>query len=307
VTLPPRKPEGSWINRIVGKIRYGIPIIRELVSADIVHWYFCAALPYGLDVRLAWLLRKKMVVEFWGSDVRDPLIECQLNPWFQRVWSDPDYEYSAIESAEQSARIQQFFGSHGAIALLPAPSIQNYILKGVFRRTEPTAQRLAVTQSRYKFVDPNRLRPVVAHSPTAPIAKGTKYIDLAVEALKKEGVSLDYDCITGATHQEACERRLNCDIFIDQLIYGDYGLSAVEAMAAGKPVVCFLRQDVRVRLPSDCPVVQADPNTITDVLRDLLSDGQRRFALGESGRRYVEKYHSVEKCSLRLLEIYRSL
>ncbi len=98
-----------------------------------------------------------------------------------------------------------------------------------------------------------------------------------------------------------------CDVFIDQIVIGDYGLAAIEAMALGKAVICYIKPSVRERLPHDLPIVSATPDDLPVILSRLLSDGAWRAELGRRGRAYVEKHHDARTIAKQLLEIYREL
>ena len=56
-------------------------------------------------------------------------------------------------------------------------------------------------------------------------------------------------------------------------------------MALGKPVLCFLNDRFRPFHPEweECPIVNADPDTLTDELRELALDPARRRELGARG------------------------
>lgn len=69
-----------------------------------------------------------------------------------------------------------------------------------------------------------------------------------------------------------------------------------------RPVICHLRsdlleffEDVGALKPGHLPLIDARPSTIREVLRKVyqMSPDERR-QIGEAGRRYVEKYHSLE-------------
>ena len=57
----------------------------------------------------------------------------------------------------------------------------------------------------------------------------------------------------------------------------------------------------------ELPVVSATPDTVEDVLKDLVRDPQRRRELGERGRRFALKFHSAEAGARRMDKIYREL
>lgn len=52
------------------------------------------------------------------------------------------------------------------------------------------------------------------------------------------------------------------------------------------------------------PVVSADPESFAAVMAELLGDADRRAALGEAGRRYVEAEHSATVTAQMLEELY---
>ena len=57
----------------------------------------------------------------------------------------------------------------------------------------------------------------------------------------------------------------------------------------------------------ELPVVSATPETVEDVLKELVADPERRRELGERGRAFALKYHSAEAGARRMDQIYREL
>lgn len=84
---------------------------------------------------------------------------------------------------------------------------------------------------------------------------------------------------------------------------GGPGVTNLEAMALGKPTMCFMSTQVAKMLP-DCPVVPVTPESLTTVLRAVMSSADLRAELGEKGRAYVAKYHDPVKIAERCLEVY---
>src|SRR5690606_27951090 len=105
----------------------------------------------------------------------------------------------------------------------------------------------------------------------------------------------------------AMRRYLNADIIIDQILCGTYGMLSVEAMAMGKPVVAFVRDEVRSQLPEDLPIVVANPDTIRDVLQELLQQPEKLQEIGMASRAYVERVHDVGSIIPKLLGIYEQV
>ena len=71
------------------------------------------------------------------------------------------------------------------------------------------------------------------------------------------------------------------------LSFGWFGATAREAMMLGKPVICYLRPEwlasARREVPEyidELPIVSATPETIRDVLVDLVLNPEKRRAIG---------------------------
>jgi hypothetical protein len=173
----------------------------------------------------------------------------------------------------------------------------------------------------YANVDPQEWRPpqrspntvpLVVHAPTDRAVKGTRFILAAVEQLRGEGVEFDFVLVENMTRSDA-RRIYECaDLLIDQVLLSWYGGLAVELMALGKPVVCYLRPGdldfVPAAMRRDLPVVDASPTTITSVLGELLT--RRRAELPELGRRsraFVENWHDPRRIARGTLDDYCAL
>lgn len=148
--------------------------------------------------------------------------------------------------------------------------------------------------------------PVIIHAPTNREFKGSAYIEKAIADLKQTQ-SFTYHAVEKMSHQQAMQMYLEADIIVDQILCGTYGMLSVEAMAMGKVVVAYVKEDVKAKFPGDLPIVIANPDTIRDVLHDLLNSPWRRNRIGKAGRRYVERYHAVEKVIPKLLDIYSKI
>ena len=154
--------------------------------------------------------------------------------------------------------------------------------------------------------------PVVLFAGTNPVAKGWRFLSAALERLHREGIKFDFVKVEKLAWQEARSLYERADILVDQLLAGWYGGLAVELMALGKPVICYIREsDLRfipLAMREDLPIINATPMTIYSVLREWLT--VRRHELPEVGRRsraYVEKWHDPVKIVARLKSEYEAI
>jgi len=149
----------------------------------------------------------------------------------------------------------------------------------------------------------------VVHAPNHRHYKGTRYLMDSIERLQAEGLPVELVVVEGLTNDEARAVFSRADIVADQFLLGAYALFAIEAMALGKPVLCYLNDRFRPYHPEwdECPIVSADPDTLTDALRGLALDPVRRRELGARGPGYVRTYHSLEAVGATLDAIHRQI
>jgi glycosyltransferase involved in cell wall biosynthesis len=145
---------------------------------------------------------------------------------------------------------------------------------------------------------------VIAHAPTNRLIKGTRHVVAAVETLSREFPRLELRMIERRPWAGMPEFLSECDILVDQLMMGWYGLLAIEGMAERKAVVAYLRDDFRAIHP-DLPVVSAEPATLVEVLRELIRNPARRRELGERGLPFARRTHDTRVVGERVLRVYR--
>lgn len=158
----------------------------------------------------------------------------------------------------------------------------------------------------YANVDARRVKPVpapaavelvVLHAPTDRDVKGTSHVVEAVETLRAEGFPVRLDLVEGVTRDEVLERCARAHVVVDQLLLGWYGGFAVEAMALGRPVLAFIREDEAADNPfgPDLPVIRTTAASLVEDLRALLEDTPGREQRGNAGRRFVEEHHDPRR------------
>lgn len=135
-----------------------------------------------------------------------------------------------------------------------------------------------------------------------------------VDELRAEGRDIELLYYTNVPNIDLRYYQVQMDVVGDMLTYGWFGANAREAMMLGKPVVCFLRpawlDSVRRDVPGyveELPVVSTTPETVRDVVIELMDDPQKRRELGERGREFALKWHSAQAAARRFDRIYSEL
>ncbi len=155
-------------------------------------------------------------------------------------------------------------------------------------------------------------RPVLIHAPTQRKVKGTDHVLEAVERLQAEGLVFDFVLVEGLSHQEARRLYERADLLVDQLLAGWYGGLAVEVMALGKPVICYIRESdlkfIPEQMRQELPIINAIPATLCDVLREWLTTRRHELIeIGRHSRRYVEAWHDPLKIAAYLKGEYEAV
>jgi len=140
------------------------------------------------------------------------------------------------------------------------------------------------------------------------IFKGTGHIISAVDHLKQKH-SVELILLQDMPHDVALRIKNECDIFVDQLTNAGgwgYGMSSIEALAMGLPVVTNIPPKMSDQL-RDHPFVQADTETIAEVLERLVTNQYLCRACSQAGQKWVRARHDIRIVGDQLYAHYRRL
>ena len=225
-----------------------------------------------------------------GSDVRVPSRHLAATPW--SPFGDPTWELAGHLERQTRA-------AHEALAALRARGVPTIVSTPDLLLDQPEATWLPVV------VDPELWRtdapplerrvPLVVHAPSASRLKGTELVEPALVELDRRGW-IAYRRVEGLAAAEMTALYRDADVVLDQFALGSYGVAACEAMAAGRVVVSHVtaqaRGVVRDAAGLDLPVLEANPDSIEEVLTSLLDDragaAERAATLGPA---FVAELH----------------
>ncbi|HRI32347.1 MAG TPA: hypothetical protein PLD02_01255 [Saprospiraceae bacterium] len=294
-----RKPFLYLINLICAEFY----LIKYIIWADAIIWQWDIKV-YMPHYWLIKILKKPILVEWLGSDIRVPEFVIKHNPYYKKALGSGTYTYTR-ESLNRSNQIQKKFKKLNATPIL-CPEMSLYLNPNIFETFEPIFQRIDINKFNIRYPDANKSIPIICHTPSATGAKGTIEVRKIMDRLKLN-YSFEYVEITNKSHAEAIQAIEQCDIYLDQFILGAYGMAACEAMSMGKPVFCYLMDPVINSLPKDCPIVNANLNILESLLLQYIEDGKLRYNSGIKSRLYVKNYHEVSNQTKRILAIIMNL
>jgi len=244
-------------------------VLKVLNKYDILHFHFNSTLPRGLDFMIWKMLRKKVIMHHRGSDIR----------YKGERWG---YLKFADKILVSTPDLLQW--SPSALWMANPVDLKKYTYMGV-KETETIN---------------------IVHVPTCRQMKGTEYVIKASEKLKSEGYRIKLILVENIPYDKVIEYYKQADIVVDQLLLGWYGNVAIEAMALGKPVCVYIREDLESYLPF-MPFYNTSPTSLFENLKVLIEDEKLRGELGQKGREYVEKVHDPIKVTEKVIELYKEI
>ncbi|MDO8616025.1 MAG: glycosyltransferase family 4 protein [Dehalococcoidia bacterium] len=113
--------------------------------------------------------------------------------------------------------------------------------------------------------------------------------------------------LLGAVPPEDLRRLYSlCDVFVMPSLWESQGLSVLEAMAAGRPVVASDIGPVRENVPPGAGILAppGDHAALAEAIVTLLRDPDRRRAMGREGRRFVFRERRWERMAELTMDAY---
>jgi glycosyltransferase involved in cell wall biosynthesis len=148
------------------------------------------------------------------------------------------------------------------------------------------------------------LKITIVHAPTNVVKKGTKFIRNVIQELGREYDNFEYIELQDLPPEKLYDIIRSCDLVIDQMLVGFYGLMAVESMALGKPVVVYIHPDKWDQM-KDAPIYNANPANLRNVLKEILQNPKQLYERGIASRKYVEKYHESDIIAANIMSYFK--
>ena len=232
-----------------------------------------------------------------GTDVRSPREHLARHRW--SPYADDAVETRRLQ--HDADRNLAFIAESGLPVFVSTPDLLLDVPRATWCPVVVDPARWVASRPAFDGMDP----PVVVHVPSASAVKGTSLIEPVLARLDAEGV-LRYRALSGVPSSRMPATIGAADIVLDQFRVGSYGVAACEAMAAGRVVVGSVLAEVRdlVRSTTGCelPLVEADPDSLERVLRDLVADRPAATRIAAAGPGFVAEVHDGTLSARRLVE-----
>lgn len=266
-----------------------------------MYWGYVRCFEF-MDVRILKILGKVIVVTYQGDDARQGDY-CKNN--FQITFANEvgeDY-YNPVTDQLKRERIKIFAKNADRIFSLNPDLLHILPPKATFLPYSHIDLR------DWSVAKQNNPRPLIVHAPSNREVKGTRYIAEAINQLRTKGLDFEFILVEGMSNQEARKIYEKADLLVDQLLAGWYGGLAVELMALGKPVICYIREADLNYIPDEMrkelPIINATPSTISQVIEYWITDGLQFLPeIGQKSREYVERWHDPLEIAKKMKQEY---
>lgn len=282
---------------------------------DVLHYYFGRTFhswedfsrPFPLrhlDLKLARWLQKKVFMTLQGCDVRlSDASERRNLITMCRFGHCSNVTSCRLHLDAQRRRLLETLLPYCDRVFVVNPELAHYV---------PGACFLPYANIDVEAFEPywprTKGRIFILHAPTDPGIKGTPLILQALENLKKRW-PIDVLLVQKKPHPQALQLYAQADLVIDQLLAGWYGGFAVETMALGKPVACYLRDGDFDCLPPvmrrELPLCRVHPHTLEEDLERILEQRDHWPEWGERSRAFVLRWHHPRRIAQAMIQAYR--
>ncbi|QOY52686.1 hypothetical protein [Candidatus Sulfurimonas baltica] len=273
-------------------------VFEVMKKGSVIHYHGGSILPRDLDTYVFKLFKIPMVKSWGGGDARIISEAANLNPYFYR-YEEP------LKDKRIRAMLKRL--SENGVKIATDPEMATYS-RPYFEEIYTFRAPMSFDTIKCIYPDVNNKKPVFLHIPTHQFVKGTVHIKNAFTKLEKEGLEFEFKFLEPNLTQEQVRDEISkCDVYVDELRVGSYGVTAMEALASGKPTMTFIREDLVDKFPSELPFVNTNPDTIYNNLKDLIINPDKRYEIGKKSREYVENYHDVDVVVDDMIKLYREL
>ncbi|MBS3168171.1 glycosyltransferase [Candidatus Woesearchaeota archaeon] len=258
-------------------------LFKALFKYDLFHFHYSSFFPFQIDLPIIKLFNKKIIFLFSGCDVRlnCPHPICKKN-YYKKL--------RLIRNAKK----------YGNAIVVYNPDLLDFVDTAVYFPYAIPLNSWKPSKTSKKSNDVIK----ILHAPSDRFIKGTEYVIKAINQLKQEGFNVELILLEKIPHDKVKSYYEDADIVVDQLIIGWYGAFAAESMALGKPVCCYIRDDLW-KYAKGCPIINVNKENLAERLKTLIKSKSLRNKLGKEGMKYVKKMHDSKKINKMFVELYK--
>ena len=288
---------GFEVDKRIGRIAFRNPLLWEMRTRSLLTGASHVALDgfksfhrwdrhasFGADaVRIAEMGHKVALIAH-GSDVRSPDGHLARDEWSYFSVGTDEWRANLRHQTEENRAVAE---SSGFPVFYSTPDLGADLPFGTWL---PVVVDVDAWASSAPVLE--RERPLVVHVPSqrTPPIKGTHLILPVLQQLHDEG-AIELVAPSALPHDQLRELVRTCDILVDQLLFGSYGVAAVEAMAAGRLTIGRMNDDTRARMEEAPNMLEATPETLREVVLSVRGRREELRSAAARGALFARRWH----------------
>jgi glycosyltransferase involved in cell wall biosynthesis len=289
------------IKTLFGQLKAFLYLINLAFKYKILYFYFNGG-PLGVSTNFIWrfealfysIAKVKTVVMPYGSDIQD--LSRSKNLYFKHV---VNMDYPSHKNNRKIIEKKIDYWTNNATHVISGCEWVDYMYGW---DTLMIAHFSIECLTHEKIVNENKEEVFkIFHAPNHKEIKGSHHLISSVKELNDEGYDIELVMLSGVPNQEVLETIAKVDLVADQFVIGWYAMFAIEAMSLGKPVLCYLREDlVELYIKSDLlkkdeiPIINTNILNMKEQIIWAYNNRTKLEEIGRNSREYVKKHHSLE-------------
>jgi len=274
-------------------------LFKFLKKYDIFHFYFGVTFwPFNLDLFVLKLFKKKLFFTFQGSDIRFKKYKIENKVIFNNYISW--YKFDFIKKCK--------------IKFINLFADKTYVLNPDLLLSSPNSEYLPYANVNIDKIKPDNIlakRYNIVHSPSNRKIKGTDIIIKIIRSLKvNEFPKINLILNENISHDQVIKNSKVAQLAVDQLKIGWYGGYAVEMMALGIPVICYINKKILYHLKLkdlyNIPIISANASNLKEVLSYYLDNEDKLKEISKKSRKFAESHHNPKKIAKYTLTAYNN-
>lgn len=268
-----------------------------------------------LEFRIYKLLRKRIIMHFVGTDIRNLEHLKWKNQNIETNLKEPIKNSSPSDWQLKLITDSLTFADHILVStpdlLQIVPAAKYYPVMIDLNRFQEECKK-AVNESRNSFFKTNKIK--VLHAPSNVQVKGSDAIDRVLKKVLKNNDNIEYlntkhlnretGTVYTVSRYELFQLYCEADIVIDQMVIGWYGLQSIEALLAKCLVICYIDDDLKKHLYPNCPILSANINELESTLLEAVNMSKENKVDFSNQVEWVSKYHTIDNNNKVLINAF---
>jgi hypothetical protein len=265
-----------------------------------------------LEFQIYKLLRKKIIMHFVGSDIRNPNHLKWLNQNVDRLSTKMKKYAQPLDWQAKLISDSQKYADHILVStpdlLQIIPSAEYYPVLIDANHFQNECKKAAIS-SRSNFFKTDKIK--VLHAPSNVQLKGSDAIDRVLKNILKTNDHIEYlntkhlnretGTVYTVSRYELFQLYQEADIVIDQMVIGWYGLQSIEALLSNCLVICYIDEDLKKYLYPNCPILSANINELESKLLNAIKQLLKNQNVFISQEKWVLNFHTIKYNNTQLI------